>query len=1367
MTTRAPDDKKAPIEERRDQIRLPSNKSPADTMTGLTASDLRLTPLSDAEKAYQKTLSPEYDKGFNVPLKFTEGARYFLLNEEAEWTKRMRELSLPLKAGPSGHTKVFFEANRLLGTGCEPYDVRLAAIGHLLPIRAHSLIEILTVAASQGCPFTADRSMYQTLKPYSGDELRRIGRGRFPGESDEAARMANLGQAALAERLDGPTDAKATVPTAIPSTADSPSDQPVTEALASPEREPPKEPLDTSTEAEATVPSATPSTADSPSDQPVTKFLASPEREVLEAGLAKPRLSPNARNALDLAEMVAAQNRDQDRAAVEERLKEAGVNLEIYPKAYDLCEAYIRSKPLTMNFGTHLLEVIFKQPEYLNIWTLPFTQSDPKYAAGRDLTERTLHDLPPFDLGSGYGTVRKPKQEFARDLLSQPTGLAAFSKEAEAAEKGTPLGGHLPRPRGDDKKGDESWSQWYSDVRSTRKGEHQDRPISSVVNFSDYRGGGAVAYGSTHIELDESVKERATVTGQDSKDYIYQKGLGPEAVGRFTELGPVLRYMKDAAFQRLVQLAVLKMRPEDVREAEFGYIEAQIFGGIDLTRDVTRIVVDEDDLDLWAAGQLFINPMLGAGTRPARDVATIKSALESYTAKHKIPLQYIRSGKDPNRPGYEAIKNKPEHKLAVKTQWEAIAESALIVLSSKNWKGVLAACQGLSRSPAEGTFERWASPSAKTAGLVRLSAVGEDIGKLCAEKEQRATSKAKAARDEATFMIGRISVLAGDMLNAYYRFPPKEEYRPQLERLLRTGINDLADCARDLVVLPQAGSKLMEFNATLGTGVEKLWRTATLQERQHLLEIFASDPDERHMSDLGYLLEALATGPNERFRRRGLQVPAQNWLAQDKKDTSFFTWMAQDEKRALGLGDKAVKYFDDKEREAARLMVKEGKIVRASGAQLEGDIIFVMDNSNILYGAAKEAGTVQHSSFLAGRPARAAGHLILEKDGTLTGLTNESGHYRPTQRDTETAAAVLMLQGVPMGSVVVTVDKKTVNLDLERLKPVSPKEKVKKALETKRAKLLTTPRVEGSKQEELDLMIGYNSESQEDASGMAGMANAGNTCYIAAVMQLIAAQPSYSAIFTAAVQPAWSPAVKRLHSGGQGIVQKIGARQDVTIIETAGFRQALFDCGWQNGRQEQKVREQDASELFTFLLDAFNSPLGVDVSHQWQDKGSEDVKSKDESLAMLTLTGLTNGGRDRSMEDLLGSNLNVPLADKDTGALHVWTLTSLPDLLTIDLTRFDYDKEKKRIFKVSEKIHVGDSLTIPSALSPDRQEHIYELVGFIVHHGESPTTGHYTAYVKRGPSWYLCNDSSARQVSAERVNLASQDGYVFSFQQLT
>jgi hypothetical protein len=98
-------------------------------------------------------------------LKWEEGARKWQINENDTWVQTIRELSLPIKAGPSGTTDRIMQTRTLLGVSTA-VDGRASCIGYLLPINAHSLVEIMEGAAPHGLPFTPGVAMYKSIDPF-------------------------------------------------------------------------------------------------------------------------------------------------------------------------------------------------------------------------------------------------------------------------------------------------------------------------------------------------------------------------------------------------------------------------------------------------------------------------------------------------------------------------------------------------------------------------------------------------------------------------------------------------------------------------------------------------------------------------------------------------------------------------------------------------------------------------------------------------------------------------------------------------------------------------------------------------------------------------------------------------------------------------------------------------------------------------------------------------------------------------------------------------------------------------------------------------------------------------------------------------
>ena len=102
------------------------------------------------------------------------------------------------------------------------------------------------------------------------------------------------------------------------------------------------------------------------------------------------------------------------------------------------------------------------------------------------------------------------------------------------------------------------------------------------------------------------------------------------------------------------------------------------------------------------------------------------------------------------------------------------------------------------------------------------------------------------------------------------------------------------------------------------------------------------------------------------------------------------------------------------------------------------------------------------------------------------------------------------------------------------------------------------------------------------------------------------------------------------------------------------------------------------------------------------------------------------------------------------------SLVSTPSVLCLHLKRFDYDRYG-RLRRLSKKVNFEDTLDLSPFMSDSPKKIVsghqpnYNLYGLICHKGSSCTSGHYIAYVKRGSSWWLANDSSVRVISESTV----------------
>ncbi|KAF9688603.1 hypothetical protein SADUNF_Sadunf01G0005400 [Salix dunnii] len=101
------------------------------------------------------------------------------------------------------------------------------------------------------------------------------------------------------------------------------------------------------------------------------------------------------------------------------------------------------------------------------------------------------------------------------------------------------------------------------------------------------------------------------------------------------------------------------------------------------------------------------------------------------------------------------------------------------------------------------------------------------------------------------------------------------------------------------------------------------------------------------------------------------------------------------------LQQQCIRYLCPMERKTYEVVVKEGKLLYKESGELlhstkDAKWIFVLSTSKSLYVGKKKKGKFQHSSFLAGGVATAAGRLVVDS-GVLKAVWAHSGHYQPTE----------------------------------------------------------------------------------------------------------------------------------------------------------------------------------------------------------------------------------------------------------------------------------------------------------------------------------------------------------------------------------
>jgi hypothetical protein len=108
-------------------------------------------------------------------------------------------------------------------------------------------------------------------------------------------------------------------------------------------------------------------------------------------------------------------------------------------------------------------------------------------------------------------------------------------------------------------------------------------------------------------------------------------------------------------------------------------------------------------------------------------------------------------------------------------------------------------------------------------------------------------------------------------------------------------------------------------------------------------------------------------------------------------------------------------------------------------------------------------------------------------------------------------------------------------------------------------------------------------------------------------------------------------------------------------------------------------------------------------------------------------------------------------------------LATAPTILVCHLKRFAFNQFGQLVrlhkkIKFPKRLEISDHMSQLNKATPPP----YDLVGILVHQGQTCDSGHYLAYVKKYGCWYKCNDSAVTKVDEETA--LDQQAYILLYE---
>ena len=238
------------------------------------------------------------------------------------------------------------------------------------------------------------------------------------------------------------------------------------------------------------------------------------------------------------------------------------------------------------------------------------------------------------------------------------------------------------------------------------------------------------------------------------------------------------------------------------------------------------------------------------------------------------------------------------------------------------------------------------------------------------------------------------------------------------------------------------------------------------------------------------------------------------------------------------------------------------------------------------------------------------------------------------------------------------------------------------------------------------------------------------------------------------------------------------------IFHTALKRKVTMTIGGRPKNKRDKMAkmcyemiQKEYTENYSEILNMF---YGIHVSTLKRTAGTSSVESGDDYLSIRPEPFMVislpiphqSSPRDISLMDCFDLNCESEFMEGDNAwfnetlgkkqnvykQLVYW---SLPEIMVIDIKRFEYDSNTDSFVKNQSNIRIPiENVNFSKYVEGyNKDSYIYDLYGICNHHGDE-TFGHYTSTIKTADSkWFNFNDSNIKEISIKGSEIIGNTPY--------